>query len=275
MVSVGSFSFNNALEYYNKEDYANAATYFENTTDCFEKAQYTTDSIYMIALFNTGLANDNAGNMDKAAEFYQKSIDANYDVKQCYYRMIFMYKNADMNDKALEYLQKGKAQFPEEAEFLIQETNLHLGNEDFEKAESSLRAAVANDPGNAMLHFVLGTALEQLEKPEDAIQSYKDAIAADENYSDAYHNIGAAYYNQYVAYTNEAGSLNFRTQSAEISELEEKAKGSLKEAMPYLEKAHMMEPSNVQVMNSLKSIYFTFDMTDKYEAMVAKIKAAE
>ncbi len=275
LVNVGSLSFNSALDAYTNKDYTEAASYFSMTSDAYESAEQTTDSVYMIAVFNTGLANHNGGNMDLAAEYYQKSIDINYDVKQCYYRMIYMYNNAEMTDKALEAIQKGKAQFPDEPEFLIQETNIHLKNKDYEKAESALRGAVKNDPSNAMLHFVLGTALEQLDKPEDAIQAYKDAIEVDENYSDAYHNLGAAYYNQYVAYTNEAGDLDFRSQSAKITELENKAEKSLESAMPFLEKAHSMDPTNVPVMNSLKSIYFTFSMTEKYDAMVAKIKALE
>jgi len=235
LIETGGVSFNKGLDFYNNKDYAKSAEFFNLTASAYEKAQNTTDSVYLIALFNTGLSYDNNEEIDNAITYYQKSIDVNYDVKQCYYRMINLYNGADRTDDAIALIQKGKAQFPEEAQFYIQETDIYYNAEDFAKAEESLRGAVANDPKNAMLHFVLGTALEQLDKSEDAVKAYKDAIAIDPEYADAYHNLGAAYFNQYVAYTNKAGELDFRTQSAEISELEAKAQDSLKEAMPFLE----------------------------------------
>ena len=65
--------------------------------------------------------------------------------------------------------------------------------------------------------------------------------------------------------------LDFRSDKAEIENLEKESEEALAAALPFLEKALELEPGNVQVMNSLKSIYFAFERMEDYNAMKAKI----
>ena len=131
--------------------------------------------------------------------------------------------------------------------------------------------AIEKDPKNAMLHFVLGTAMDQLGNNSGAVEAYKQAIAIDTGYLDAYHNLGASYVNNSVFLKEKINELDFRSDKAEIENLEKESEEALAAALPFLEKALELEPGNVQVMNSLKSIYFAFERMEDYNAMKAKI----
>ena len=133
--------------------------------------------------------------------------------------------------------------------------------------------AIENDPENSMLHFVLGTAMDQLGKRDGAVDAYKKAIELNPDYLDAYHNLGASYVNAAFNINERINELDFRSDKAEIASLEAEADKAIEDAVPYLEKALELEPSNVQVMNSLKTIYFSTEEMDKYNAMKEKIDA--
>jgi chromosome segregation ATPase len=47
------------------------------------------------------------------------------------------------------------------------------------------------------------------------------------------------------------------------------------QALPYLEKASELEPTNLDVLESFKGLYYRFDRMDKYNEMKAKIEAVK
>lgn len=268
--AVSNLAYNSGLNAYNSQTFDKASENFELSATTLADAGMK-DSLYMYSLFNAALSYESAGNLDKAIEMYEGCASTGYETKQCYYRIIGAYQNADLLDSSLEYIKKGKEMFPEEPEFLIQETNYYLKAKEFEKAEGNLKMAIGNDPDNAMLYFVLGTAMDQLGKTKGAAEAYKKAISIDENYLDAYHNLGATYVNNSVSIKEKINELDFRSDKAEIEQLERESEEALSNAIPFLEKALELEPRNEQVMNSLKSIYFAFERMDDYNAMKAKI----
>ncbi|MEZ7967507.1 MAG: tetratricopeptide repeat protein [Flavobacteriales bacterium] len=268
--AVSTLAYNSGLNAYNGKAYDKASKNFELSATTLADAGKK-DSLYMYSLFNAALSFESAGNLDKALEMYEGCAETGYEAKQCYYRIIGAYQNADSLEASLTYIKKGKEMFPEESEFLIQETNYYLRAKEFEKAEENLKMAIEKDPKNAMLHFVLGTAMDQLGNNSGAVEAYKQAIAIDTGYLDAYHNLGASYVNNSVFLKEKINELDFRSDKAEIENLEKESEEALAAALPFLEKALELEPGNVQVMNSLKSIYFAFERMDDYNAMKAKI----
>ncbi len=269
---ISNTAYNAGLEGYNSKDYKKASMNFDLAASTLMKAG-STDSLVMFSLFNAALSYESLENTEKAVSLYEKCAELGYESKQCYYRIIGTLQAAEDLEGSLNYIKKGKELFPEESEFLIQETNYYLKAKEFEKAEENLKQAIDTDPNNAMLHFVLGTAMDQLDKSDGAISAYKKAIEIDPNYLDAYHNLGASYVNASVALKSEINDLDFRKDGAKIDQLEKDSDSALMSALPYLEKALELEPGNVQVMNSLKSIYFAFEKMDKYNEMKAKIES--
>ncbi|MHC4411183.1 MAG: serine/threonine-protein kinase, partial [Planctomycetota bacterium] len=66
----------------------------------------------------------------------------------------------------------------------------HLQLEDLEAAERAARHATRCDPDSALGHLILGAALKQLGRREEAIRSYRDAIASDARLAPAYCGLG-------------------------------------------------------------------------------------
>jgi len=272
--NIATIAYNNGLTGYQSENFEKAARNFDMAATTKKDAGIM-DSLFMFASFNAGLSYESLGNVDKAVENYERCISSGYEAKQCHYRIIAALSTADRLDESLEWIQKGKAAYPDEPEFLIQETNYHLKSKDYEKAESNLAKAIEKDPNNAMLQFVLGTAMDQLGKSDGAVEAYKKAIQIDPEYADAYYNLGASYNNKAAELTETIGDLDFRKDQAEIAKLEKEADEALKNAMPYLEKALEFEPDKVAIMKTLKSIYFQFEDMDKYNDMKARIESAQ
>ncbi len=268
--AVATLAYNSGLQAYNNKSYDKASENFELSATTLADAGKK-DSLFMYSLFNAALSYESAENLDKALEMYEGCAETGYEAKQCYYRIIGAYQKADSLEASLTYIKKGKEMFPQEPEFLIQETNYYLRAKEFEKAEENLKMAIENDPTNAMLHFVLGTAMDQLGNDTGAVEAYKQAILIDTGYLDAYHNLGASYVNSSVFLKEKINELDFRSDKAEIESLEKESEEALAAALPFLEKALELEPGNVQVMNSLKSIYFAFERMDDYNAMKTRI----
>ena len=59
-------------------------------------------------------------------------------------------------------------------------------------AEKMYRQLLLAEPGNAVLHNLLGIALSQLGRVDEAAASYRQALAQDANFADAHSNLGIA-----------------------------------------------------------------------------------
>src|SRR5260221_122926 len=55
--------------------------------------------------------------------------------------------------------------------------------------ERIYRAAIAQLPREPLLHFNLGIALEDLNRPDEAIAAYERALALDPEFADAHYNV--------------------------------------------------------------------------------------
>ena len=56
-------------------------------------------------------------------------------------------------------------------------------------AELAYRTAIAHWPDEPLLHFNLGTALEDQRRSDEAAHAYEAAIARDPSFADAYFNL--------------------------------------------------------------------------------------
>jgi tetratricopeptide (TPR) repeat protein len=64
---------------------------------------------------------------------------------------------------------------------------------DFEGAEVCYRLALRSSPDSATAAYNLGVVLEDLGKPDEAMEVYRRAIECDELLADAYYNLSRLY----------------------------------------------------------------------------------
>ena len=245
---------------------------FETSRDLFLVAEEAADKMGVIdtlAIYNAGLAAEQAGDFDTAISEYYKAAETGYNGATMYLYIAALYQKQDMNDKYLEVIQQGRAKYPENSDLILYELNYYLRNQKFEEAKENLELAIKNDPDNKQLHFSLGVVYDNLGEGEKAIESYKKAIELDPDYFDAVYNLGAYYFNQGVEIINVANDIEAQKEyEAKMAE----AKDIFKVAQPYLEKAHELDPEDKGAMASLQQLYARTGEIEKAAAMKKKLE---
>ena len=188
-----------------------------------------------------------------------------------------LYRTSGQEDMALQTLADARKTYPREQSLIIEELNIYLTNEEFDKAKENLALAAEQDPTNEILWFSLGSVLDNLGNAEEAIEAYLKALEVKEDYFDANYNLGALYFNQAVQGINEANDMwkprMTRTESDAQKKLEVDAKGLFATAKPYLEAAHETDSEDVETIRSLRDVYARTGEDDKLLEMSAKLKA--
>ena len=259
---------------YNTGDFGSAGSFF----DLSAEIAAAFDAVDTMAIYNSALCYEKAGEVDLAVARYRACADIEYQVPNVFLFISNLYRENDREAEALETLAQARALYPREQSLIIEELNIYLTNEEFDKAKENLTLAAEQDPTNEILWFSLGSVLDNLGNAEEAIDAYKKALEVKADYFDANYNLGALYFNQAVQGTNAANDMwkprMTKAESTEQKRLEDEAKALFETAKPYLEAAHVAEPGDLETMRSLRDIYARTGEDDKLLDMTAKIKAA-
>ena len=259
---------------YNTGDFGSAGSFF----DLSAEIAAAFDAVDTMAIYNSALCYEKAGEVDLAVARYRACADIEYQVPNVFLFISNLYRENDREAEALETLAQARALYPREQSLIIEELNIYLTNEEFDKAKENLTLAAEQDPTNEILWFSLGSVLDNLGNAEEAIDAYKKALDVKADYFDANYNLGALYFNQAVQGTNAANDMwkprMTKAESTEQKRLEDEAKALFETAKPYLEAAHVAEPGDLETMRSLRDIYARTGEDDKLLDMTGKIKAA-
>ena len=259
---------------YNSGDFAGAGTFFDLSAE-IASAFDATDTM---AIYNAALCYEKAGDVDMAVARYRACADIQYQVPNVFLFISNLLRDNGREEEALNTLAEARGLYPREQSLIIEELNIYLTNEEFDKAKENLTLAAEQDPTNEILWFSLGSVLDNLGNADEAIEAYKKALAVKSDYFDANYNLGALYFNQAVQGTNAANDMwkprMTKAESAEQKRLEDEAKALFETAKPYLETAHAIDAEDLETMRSLKDIYARTGEDDKMLDLMDKIKAA-
>ncbi|MGB1056099.1 MAG: tetratricopeptide repeat protein [Flavobacteriales bacterium] len=264
---------NAGITQYNTGDFGRAGGFFDLSAE-IASAFEATDTM---ALYNSALCYEKAGNVELAVARYQACADIQYQVPNVFLFISNLYRTSGQEDLALQTLADARKAYPREQSLIIEELNIYLTNEEFDKAKENLALAAEQDPTNEILWFSLGSVLDNLGNADEAIEAYLKALEVKVDYFDANYNLGALYFNQAVQGINEANDMwkprMTKTESDAQKKLEEDAKALFATAKPYLEAAHAVDADDVETMRSLRDVYARTGDDDKLLDMSAKLKA--
>lgn len=202
---------------------------------------------------------------------FRKLVELGYNDVSVYNSIIYYTKSFEKDTAStLEWVRKAREVYPSDGELRKQEVNLLIQSGRIEDAKNGLLEAISDEPGNANLLFNLGYLYEVLEERDLAVENYKAAIDADPEYFDAVYNLGVYFYNEAADLYKEANDLPLREYDQKGKALEDQARGSLAESMPYMEKAVELRPEEPIIWNTLSTIYTRLSMADKAEAAYNK-----
>ncbi len=294
MPIVAEGFFNNGASKYNKgmaslteSDTTTAITYFDKAVKSFENAFFIyeesgkTDTAI---IYYVSVAAELGQNYTKAKESLGKLIEMDYPEAGIYSSMGNIYYKQDKNiEKALYYFALGREKYPDNLNLILNETNIYLAEGETEKALDNLKLAAKIDESNPTVFFAIGAkyneiaddTLRSAEMREDAFlnaaEAYKKSVGLNPDYFDPNYNMGALYVNKAASLIDIANKLPLSEQK-KYDELKAQADGFLTNSLPYLEKAHELQPSDRSTLISLKEIYTRLSMIEKLKEIDAKLE---
>lgn len=236
-------------------------------------------------LFNTGLAADKAGDYAKAVTYYTKVNDWNPKDLKVYGLLVNALKAKGDTARALEVINNGRKNFPDDLELLLSEINIYLVQGKSQEVIDLLKEAIKKSPKNESLYFALGTTYDNLSGAKNGNQNaqsseymtnaeaaYKNAIELKPDYFEANYNLGALYFNQGAEIANKANKLPLSAQK-EFTEAQKQFKEKFSQAQPYFEKALQINPNDPGTLLSLRELYAKTNQMDKSAEMKKRYEA--
>lgn len=268
---------NKGLEKYKEEDYEQSLELFEHSLFTSQiRGAADTQAVYFCAL-----AAAKANKTDDAIEYYKVLTEMGYgetkvDKANNFYFLAKQYKAKEDDEKYASTLKTGIEKYPNSSTTLVVEMiNFYLAKNQQKEALAYLDKGIAASPTNASLYYAKGTIYDTdslLGNKDQAVEAYLKTVEIDSTHFDAYYNLGAIYYNKGAAKNEEAGNVDpddFKKYKA----MKAKADEIFKQALPYLEKAHKINPKDRSTIQSLKLIYYRTGDLDKSNAMKVKLEA--
>jgi tetratricopeptide (TPR) repeat protein len=262
---------NAGIEAFNNEDYEMAMEMFERVIDLNKLPLYEVDNLPAdsVFIYYTGLAASRSKNWSKAEDFFEQAIDLTYGEGDAILLLHEVYAESGDSSKMAANLKRGFELFPEDDRILTTLINYYLQTEQHDEALNYLNSAIETDPTNYSFYNARGVLFDLSKDFLKAEAEYLKALEFNPEYFEPTLNLGVIYYNRGAEEMNEANDL---TDNRAYEAAKKKAEETFRQAIPYMEKAHELRPDDLMVLETLKNLYYRFDMSDKYNEVDAKLK---
>lgn len=261
-----AFYYNEAINSYNKEEFADAA-------DNFETAFYImpTDTN---AILNAGYAALAAEDIPRTKKNFNAAYDAGVRDKTIFLQLYnFAIQDKDF-EEGLAVMAKAREIYPNDIDLMKYEINLFIELKQGDEAMARLQKAIDADPKNADLLFSLGVLKEETGDAEGAMDSYKKALEVDPNHYNSNFNIGVTVFNTANALIKERNDLSYKEQK-KYDQMTVKINEQLNTALPVWEKLYSLDDKDETVIETLKYIYVNLKMNDKASKMADELEAIQ
>lgn len=248
---------------------------------------------------NTGVKNYNEGNYAEAF----KNFNAAHNLKKAlgfrnptdtipgFYAVraaaIYMRQLAEkeLYEESIAMAEKAKSIKPDDVDLALSEADTYLKMKNFLKTKEILEEILVKQPENAQLWFVIGNIYDQLSKDtsntkeqneenfELTVKYYKQAIEVNPEYFEAIFNLGTIYNNKAVDLFTIAQKLPFGDPS--YNGIIKEVDLMFQTALPYIERAHEINPYDADPVRMLYSIYLRQRKNEQAKEMKDKLDALQ
>ena len=220
-------------------------------------------------IFNAALTATRIKEYDKAIEYYKEAIKYKYAEGDAIAYLAQTYKDKGDTELYIATLKEGFEQYPSNQSLLGSIINYYLlETENSDEAFKYLALAREKDPTNPQFYSAEAHLYDKVGEKDKAKEKYKKAIELDPDFFEAYYNLGVLYFNEGVELTDEANKI---TDNDEYEKAKKIADDRFKEALPYIEKSHELKSDDNSIMQTLRTLYYRLQMTDKYNEINAKL----
>ncbi|HUX97662.1 MAG TPA: tetratricopeptide repeat protein [Bacteroidales bacterium] len=268
---LASDLYNQGSVQFDEKDFKGALESFRTQIEISEGDIYV-GSIDTGMYYNAGLAATNSGSYEAAIKYFQQCADMKYMGITPYYQIYEAYLGQGDTVKAENTLTELPKLFPDDKTITLQLIDLYIKSGKNADALKHIKTAKADDPSNYTLYFATGIIYLNDENYDAAIEELQKSIELNGEVFDTQYGIGAAYINKAAEMFKAANEI---MDVKKYSDAVDAANAIYAKALPFMEKAYKLSPDDVYTMRSLKELYYRMKQTDKYDAINAKLEAAE
>jgi tetratricopeptide (TPR) repeat protein len=179
-----------------------------------------------------------------------------------------IYVEQGKNNEAKEALVEARKENPEEVGLITSQADVYLKMNDTENYQKLIKEALAKNPNDEILLFNLGVTSANAGQLVDAENYYRKVIELKPSYIDAYLNLADLILKPDAKIVEEINKLtNSEKDLKKYDALKADRQKLFNKAMPFLEKAHELDPKNDIVKSNLKSVYSFLELMDKVKAL--------
>lgn len=179
-----------------------------------------------------------------------------------------IYMEQGKNNEAKEALTEARKENPDDVSLITSQADVYLKMKDTENYQKLIKEALAKNPNDEILLFNLGVTSANAGQLVEAENYYKKVIELKPTYVDAYLNLADLILKPDAKIVEEINKLtNSEKDLKKYDALKVDRQKLFNKAMPFLEKAHELDPKNDIVKSNLKSVYNFLELMDKVKAL--------
>lgn len=217
------------------------------------------DSIKGQTRYYQALALWQKGDNRKAVKYFAMARSLGYNKKEAYDYALVCLSSLDDDASIISLARDAYSRFgvsdPQYVRILI---NDHINNKRFDKANVMLDEVIAVCDSDAEIYNLKGLVIEQQKGMAEALPYYKKCVEINPENAQGLFNVGRYYYNEATTIPEKYPRLSGR-------KLAEKLNPLYNEALPYLEKAYKLDPTNEEAKNALRNIYYKLGKAKKLQ----------
>ncbi|MGI4021142.1 MAG: tetratricopeptide repeat protein [Janthinobacterium lividum] len=264
-LSLANYQLQSGVKSYQSGKYDLAYTSFNNYREFFPEDTN--------AILYTGLAAANAKNNDAAISNYKKLVTTKYSkTLGVYSDLTSLYLMKKDTASAMKTMDEATKKFPKSAELAKREIELNIQAGNKKEVIQKIESAIANDPKNKSLYYYAGLTYSSAKDYAKAGEYYQKALEIDPNYFEANLNYGFVLMSPAIDIFNAANKLPVSKQK-EYTAAIAKSNAMFSKAEPYILKATESNPTSIDALGNLKTVYIGKKEDAKAAAVQKKIDA--
>ncbi len=264
-LSLANYQLQTGVKQYQSGKYDQAFSSFDNYRQYFPEDTN--------AILYTGLAAANAKNNDAAISNYKKLVTTNYSKSLGVYSdLATLYLQKKDTASALKVMEEATKKYPKNAELAKREIELNIQSGNKKEVLQKIESAITNDPKNKTLYYYAGLTYSSAKDYAKAGEYYQKALDIDPNYFEANLNQGFVIMSPAIDIFNAANKLPASKQK-EYNAAIAKSNALFTKAEPYIVKATEENPTSLEALSNLKTVYIGKKDDAKAAAVQKKIDA--
>ena len=262
--------------YFNKGAVAYENGEYKEAIDCYMSAYKSNLVIGQkdneALLIAAQIALYNAKEYETAIAICNQLLAEQYESPKVYQFLAVANSQLGNDEDMLKYINEGRAKFPEDDNLVNEQINAYLKLKREAEIIDQIKEMANKNSNNSIYCLIIGTIYSNQESEiynvDSALVYYNRAIEINPSDENAYINVGSMYIDKSAALINKANELpldKFKEYDALIAE----AKVFDEKALPYVEKAYELVPTDDAIRQALRTLYVRLKMMDKARALEA------